>query len=436
MINDVDEVETRAPATEQVVPVNNGAPLNVRLAHSMVRWSFLIFIFSIPFEVMDLLGVAEMFSLAKFFALQFLLVSLLCTEWTFARPERSFWYFLAYVGAFVIFGIPWVSRYGDEILSRLLTLVQLLVIYWVGINVLQDDSAYAKTLTALGLSCTLVVILRMTGFAFGGLQYGEFLRVSAFNQNPNGYALTLAFGAITLLGRTRLRLFPLWFPLRALYWACSILLVFEILATGARGGFLALLAGLLVLYSADGPFWLGIVKGGLIVLTLAFIFLGLFGSETSKSRWEETFTEGDIAQRDIIYPAAIKMGTERPLLGWGPVAHLYELGRRLHWPEGYRDTHNDILWVWTEVGLVGSIPFLIGLWLWLKGAWRGRWGPWGTVPLAVLTFMFAMCMSGSHHYTKLFWLAGMLAIVAGTAPAARPDAGGTESPDEPLGDAL
>jgi hypothetical protein len=58
------------------------------------------------------------------------------------------------------------------------------------------------------------------------------------------------------------------------------------------------------------------------------------------------------------------------------------------------------------------VPFLIGLWLCVKQAWRGRNGNLGLLPLALLVALLAGGMSATTIYLKPQWFAFALAVAA------------------------
>ena len=117
--------------------------------------------------------------------------------------------------------------------------------------------------------------------------------------------------------------------------------------------------------------------------------------------------------RPRIYRAAFRMFEEKPILGWGPATNYYELGRRLNRPK--RDTHNMFLWLLTEQGLAGTIPFCIGLGLCARAAWRGRRGAPGLLPLALLVASLTLNLSGTHfNFAKWFWVSLAFALASET----------------------
>jgi O-antigen ligase len=138
------------------------------------------------------------------------------------------------------------------------------------------------------------------------------------------------------------------------------------------------------------------------VLAIGFLARASYQSESVRERWESTFATGDTAGRDTIFSEAWGMFLERPLFGWGPVTHYYELGSRLGLL--YRDTHNLYLWVLIETGILGAIPFFIGLWLCLWAAWNARDGLQGVLPLSMLLCLLINNMKGTFLSSKLFWI--------------------------------
>ena len=88
-----------------------------------------------------------------------------------------------------------------------------------------------------------------------------------------------------------------------------------------------------------------------------------------RTRLERSFYQGDTAGRDKIHGHAWVMFFEKPMLGWGPVYNLVELGSRLG--RSARYPHSLYLTVLTETGLLGSVLFFGGLGLIGKGGLAG-----------------------------------------------------------------
>jgi O-antigen ligase len=125
--------------------------------------------------------------------------------------------------------------------------------------------------------------------------------------------------------------------------------------------------------------------------------------------------EGSFSQRENIFPTLLGMVREKPLLGWGPITNKYELARRLgDAVHDRRDAHNIMLEVLTASGLLGAIPFCLGLWLCVQSAWAARASPRGVVPLALLLAVLAGNMSENRIAGPLLWLILGCALASGT----------------------
>ena len=80
------------------------------------------------------------------------------------------------------------------------------------------------------------------------------------------------------------------------------------------------------------------------------------------------------------------------------------------WLEGMRTIF--LLAVLLEVGIIGAIPYLVGLWLCAQSAWRARVGGLGLLPLALLSTVLACGMSGNILRWKTQWLVSALALAS------------------------
>ena len=110
------------------------------------------------------------------------------------------------------------------------------------------------------------------------------------------------------------------------------------------------------------------------------------------------------------------MFVERPGLGWQPLMSGHELGRRVYHlsHSGGRDAHNLFLHLLLEGGIVGALPFLVGLWLCGQSAWKARSKPLGLLPLALFCAVLASSMAHTDLRRKPFWL--VLALASAATP--------------------
>jgi O-antigen ligase len=120
-------------------------------------------------------------------------------------------------------------------------------------------------------------------------------------------------------------------------------------------------------------------------------------------RWTRTVEGGDTG-RMTIYSTALNMFAERPLMGWGGRQAFEELAVRTGHASGRLNSHNLVLYVLIEVGLIGSIPFLLAIWLCLVAALKSQQRELGLIPLALLLAVLSYNLTHTALSLKLFWI--------------------------------
>ena len=391
----------------------------------LVRAMFLAFVFSIPF---DMVAIQAGTALAKVIGVGFFVACLLNPREPFAKPPKAFWFFVAYVGVWVMAAVPQVNiePFRVDVLLRFSTLVQLLAFGLVATNLMKDHRlamqavfsfAAASVLIALLMAAQVSVLREVTPMgsrmSFGGQNFNHIAGVFGMSLVA---MLGLAFTTQEASRRRQIIAVP-----------ASAMLVVMTMATGSRGGVVATAAGLAVLLVQGGSLWRWVRSAIVMVVALAWLAYSVAGSDITLGRFRMSVVKGDVSLRERIYPEQIVMFSESPLVGFGPVNNARELGKRIQ-TEGRKpmDAHNLVLHLLTEVGLFGAVTFLIGLGYCLKAAWDNRLGALGVVPLAVLCAMLAANMFGNWVPRKPLWLAISLALAQApavvrmrrTAPAA------------------
>ena len=363
-----------------------------------LRWSLILFVMAFPFETVDI-GLGSSLSMSRLAGLPFFFLCLFAPKLCFRAPSPAAWLFFAYLG---VVAVAALYTPPDLRAGVLFTMIQLVVFFWIATNVFRDRQLAAQTMRAYAVATVALavgIVAALPGFA-DSIPTGK-ARLSALDYNPNGLATVAAIGAVIVLGaflnavRLRDRLF---------LGAAAVPLVILIIRTGSRSGALSLVAGLAVFLTPAGGMRRRIAAIGLAgVLFLGALYL-IAKDPLMGARFGATIEEGDSAGRDKIYAAALGMVSERPLVGWGPGYGLYELGKRLNiaWS---RDTHNLVLYLMLEGGLLETVPFLMGLWLVVRAAWRGRYGPFGVVPLAMIAVVLTANVSHTYLVSKPIWLA-------------------------------
>ncbi|HEX7120773.1 MAG TPA: O-antigen ligase family protein [Gemmatimonadaceae bacterium] len=379
----------------------------------VVRLALYFFVISIPFEMPERPLPLEVPTLTGLVAL--LAGALLHPSVAFRRIPWAVRWFGIYLWIFLGIVVIGANEHTGLSLRLFAHISQSALLLWMAFNLMADARVVRGVLIAIVVSCTVRACLQWLGIgetARAVYTGGE--RVTLFGQNANLSAIILSVGLVTVIGlhATRAR----WLPRAGLLaWPLAALMGIAIIQTGSRGGLACAAAGLLVLaFRGRTParVALNVVAGAIGITALIW---GALQSDVMRARIELTTVSGDLAGREVIYPAGLAMFVERPLLGWGPIDNQFEIARRIQDPHlPRRDAHNLVLELVTATGIVGAVPFLIGLGLIVRAAWRARHGALGSLPLAMLATVFMGSVSGTWIASKILWLSMAIALAAGT----------------------
>jgi O-antigen ligase len=386
-----------------------------------VRWALYLYILSIPFEMPHRSFPVEVPTIT---GALFLLATLFNPGACYRRiPPAAVW-FLLHVWILAALAIVFAVGEMGLALQQISLFLQVVLLFVTIYNTLADPRALRGALLALVVATAARAAVQVTGLAATrAAEWGGGERVTAFGQNANLSAMILSAGLIAVVG-LRVRKDPRMPRLGLLAWPVAGVLGFALIQTGSRGGLLCALVGVVTFWFApDQRLGRRLRNAAIGLLAGAALAWGALQNTAMRNRLENA-EEGNLAGREIIYPGAIEMIEERPVFGWGPVANQFELSRRLlldtrKYPS--RDVHNLLLELLSTSGVIGTIPFLIGVALCLRGGWRARRGPLGLVPLAMLLTVLTGCLSGTWIIAKILWLVLPIALAAGAHWAAAPD---------------
>lgn len=364
----------------------------------LLRWALYGFVFSLPFDAPGRLPLELTTMTGAVFVAATLLQPGLC----YGRRPAAVWWFAAYVYAYwVAYVLGGGLHRGDAVRSTLFY-IQGLLIFCAAFNLMRDERIARRVL--LTLLAAAAVLAVMTIFGIGKAVDSETQRATVFGQNANRAARVLCAGLLAgiglVYGRARKGIRPGWIA-----WAAAALIGLALIMGGSRGGLIAMAAGLWT-FSLTGA-TLGVRVRNTVVALVA-IALAVWGALQSPlmQRRLELAMQGNLAKRELIFPAAWQMFKHRPIYGYSSSNH-YVLATRLGLPPALhlsRDTHNLFLEVLTATGLLGTIPFLTGLWLCCWGAWKARRGTEGILPFAQMTALLIGNLSGNYIALKLQWL--------------------------------
>lgn len=378
-----------------------------------VRRTVLLFVATLPFEQVVMPFLPGRLPLPKIAGLLFLGVCLWYPKTCFRRPAPAVLCFCVYLAVCLVLGIFIPSELRAQFRSQFLTKVQVITFFWLGSVLMREIQLARSALLTFGVATAGLAIgalLGIPGIARTGEAGGRVrgTRISALDFNPNELAALVAIAAIMLIGllldNTRRTRVMTWL-LRGLIVPLMALLV----GTSSRGGLMAFVLGMSPFLVPMAPSRRRIAAFALGFLALIAVGLMVARNPVSVARWSDAAGGGG-AGRETIYPTAVAMFLERPILGWGPVEFLYELGSRLGLE--IRDPHNLLLWLLLEVGIVGAVFFLAGFGLCARGAWRSRRGPEGVLPLALIVAVTVINLSGTFLISKPMWLILSIALAS------------------------
>jgi len=389
---------------------------------AVVRWSFIGFAGALPLEAVNLAIGSSTFSLARLSGLPFIAAYLffynpLSGKRSFPPGSGPLSWFLVYLLVFAANGIFLDGFYFRQFASILLTLVQLLLVFWISSGLLRVETLARRALLAFAFGavlCAVATLLGLPGFAnVIESRVGE--RITAMDFNPNYLAYTMALAGVILIAAAlelKDRSSRRWWLLIAPVLPLLALMV----RTGSRTGLAAFAIGFgaCVLPNRRSP------RGSVIIFLLVFITAAITylvaQHPTVLTRFEESYS-GNLAGRQNIIPAALDMIFQRPVFGWQPVAYWEELGRRVGHIWGAKDAHNLLIHLLLEVGVLGAVPFVIGLGLCIAGAWRARTGKFGNLPFALLAMSLSANLSHTYLARKPQWLIFAFAVAAASTAA-------------------
>jgi len=384
----------------------------------LVRWALYAMVFSIAFELPQRQTLP--FEVPTLVAAIFLLTTALQPRVAYGRIPGAVGWFFAYLYVLVLAAAVQHTEYGSEVLKFFLVLLQGTLVLWSASNLMRNETVARGVLISLALACGALALLSLAGVGrTAHVQYTGGERLTVFGQNANNTAMILSAGLVALGGLAYV-LHPSWPRRRWLVWPVAGAIGMAMIETGSRGGLVSLGAGLLVFMLGGRSAWLRIRNIAVGAIAIGALLWASYASTLMRNRLELTAEQGNLAGRERIFPELFRMFQEKPWLGWGPITNKYELGVRLHeirFPR--RDAHNMVLEVLTSAGVLGTVPFLVGVGVCALAAWRARRRLHGILPAALVALVLAANMSGNRIASKVFWVVFAYAIAAATYPADR-----------------
>ncbi len=384
------------------------------------RWAFYAWMASLPFDIFTLpwlpLEFQDRLSIPRMAGVVLTLCFLIDPK---TRPWRLPPASLALAAFFAIFTLSMLrSDFTDVtmVLQQFQSIVLLLICY----NLFLAGKATKGALFSFVLTCGAAAIMVLAGVAESEIELGG--RLSTFGSNQNEYSQLLAVGVLVAIGVGHIRQEKASIRVPIL-WAIALVAMAVIAQAGSRGQTLALAVGLGLFILRKGSLWVKLRNLGLMVLLAGVAFYFYTHVEVLRERWQEALEYGTTAGRERIWPEAVAMIAEKPIIGWGPSATRV-LAQRLFYRWGpERATHNNVLAMLTFTGLAGAVPYFWAYFMILWYAWRARCGVENVLPLAIFVALFigdsvSGGLPGKLHWTFFAYMlaAGALAQSAARSP--------------------
>jgi O-antigen ligase len=378
--------------------------------NALVQWAFYLSLFAIPFNHLYLPGTGERVGVAR-------LVQLLILAGILSQPQvclrffpRALFWFLGYIGLRIAWGFWLTPDQFDTWWPSSLGLLELLPWVWVMFNVMQFPVAHRGGLWALSLSCSICALFHVAGIGVAVVPDEQGNRSAVFGMNANEEGACYATAIIALLGlwllqpRTRGQRF-LPFPLIALI---SVAMA----ETGSRTPVIVVGIGVLVLLLLGQAFGSRARRVGCLLALGAVLAVILWQVPTIMERFGEINPQniGQLNPRARMAPVLWEMFLQSPLYGLGPDGYEWKLTREsmpyLLNQHKLIVSHNLVLLLLVETGIIGLLLFSLGVKATLAASWRARLKPCGPVPMALLLpLVITGATISCPIYHSVFWVA-------------------------------
>ena len=402
---------TRLPRFEQLDPLQPNA---------LVRWAFYLSVFAIPFTRIYLPGTGDRIGVARLVQ-----ALILCAVVSQPRvcirlaPIALLW-FLAYSLMRISSGF-WFTpgQFESWWPNTLIWLQYSLPWAWVMFNVLQFSNMARHGLWALVGGCSLCALFHLAGIGVADVGQGVHGRSAVFGENANVLGATYAITAIVLIGlgmRSGVALRQ-----RFLVFALLTIVGAGLAKTGSRTAVLMLGMGILVLLFQGRSFGTrtkrvaSVMLVGVVLATILWQIPGVLKRFEELDSANAQEQEGRVRMIPVLWDIFLRS----PICGLGPDGYQVELTRRamphLIGQQRLISAHNLALMLLVETGVIGFLLFSAGIMAALKSAWRARFAPGGSLPMAlILPLVIAALIVSNPAHHLVFWFAVAYAL-AGTA---------------------
>lgn len=372
----------------------------------LVTWFAFLAVVCLPFHTLQIGGIGLLLLIGApllLLSMPVLLAQFKRTSWDSADI------FLVAFFAYNVLGYVWTPSFSSYSLYNYVKIIVVVTcMYFQNYNRREKDFLMAGSV----LSCMIVCWFMLTGRNVGYTEYRLTVTVFGVEQDPNylGYLFLVPMGVLIqgFLNRKNV-----------LTKGCCALLasviLFCVMMTGSRGAFLGLAVVVIVCVvmrfnKLSEKIAFCVLMALVAVLIYNFILMLLPENIVSRFSMQNVLKTGGTGRLDIWLDAigAMQRAPYKLLFGFGTGSSIPVIG----WA-----THNFLIQLLLELGIVGTGLFLQFLWLWSKRLMKQD-----ARGLSIVMGCMALAMTLSVNTVYYFWFAFMQGIVCSKAKSGRKEA--------------
>jgi O-antigen ligase len=364
---------------------------------SLRSFSFFCFMFSINFEMFNILNFA---SPSKIFAI-FYILTLIPNLEKFSKFDMSFkpiniLFFLFFY--LTLISIININQYSYYFFDFTLFLNILLFLFLIN-HEREVPNIIERGLLSFAIGSIILTIFFFLGYGityFGG-------RVSIFGDNQNTIGLRLCISITILLYNIIYNPFSLKFIRYFFLFSIPFLIIF-MFSTGSRTAsidfILIFIVWIIFLKSMKFKHKLYILS--LFSLLIYYVFMYFFNiSSITFIRIFNTIDKFDLAGRDFVWKEVIKIISQNPLTGIGETGYFMQSTKAFG---NYKSPHNVFLEILSFGGIIGLLLFIIFIIKIYFGSIKYYFKTNNILPILLLVTVFSMLMVSHVLYSKISWV--------------------------------
>lgn len=369
---------------------------------------YLLF-FSVNFGMWQPIGNSDVFSIVKFVGVLYLFCIILTPTGFFSLPHKFkpiYFPLVIFVAFLTVMNIANINIHDSRWFN--IGMIQWTIMLLMMINhERMRPGSLEKGMLFFAFGAFLISMM----FYFDiGIEVNSDGRATFFGENSNAMGIRMGIGSIIMLYNI------LYNPLklgssRYLLLLTVIPMTIFLVNTGSRIALLSIL-GMLLFMTFVIRISNVIIRVFYMMLVVAVLGMTIrysLSSEVIASRFERTIEEGNLSGRDDIWHKIIPLIAEHPVVGVGETGYTEYctpvFGEKT-------SPHNVFLELMCYTGIIGTLIYLIFIFMLGKGAWYTLRKTRSFLPIVLFIPILGLMMSGQTLNVKTIWC--LYAYIAGT----------------------